>query len=136
MNLWWEVDVGTRSASEEDTVSASVLAEGVGGASQSNKGTGGTSSVPDGVCENAADDIGLFVGTIALFSAIFLGILLVHVAAVSAVEAYWLAKVRRNNSPGVIWTRIHPHRTQAVCQQTRQWSIGDPTGPWAKKALY
>ena len=56
---------------------------------------GGGVSSSSGVCEDAANDIGEMVGTIALFSAILLGILLVHVVIISGIEAYWLAKVRQ-----------------------------------------
>lgn len=92
MNLWWEVDVAT-TASDVDVVSASVLRKDGGEPSRSNEV--GVISSPSGVCEDAADDIGLLVGTITLFLAIFVGILLVHVAIISGIEAYWLAKVRQ-----------------------------------------
>lgn len=80
--------------SGEDVVPASVLREGAGGGSRSEKGAG--TSFSQGACEDAADDFGLLVGTIAMFSAILLGIFLVHVAVISGVEAYWLAKVRQS----------------------------------------
>lgn len=38
----------------------------------------------------------VFVGNLVLVLAILLGIFLVHVMVVSAVEAYWLSKVRRS----------------------------------------
>lgn len=91
-NLWWKVDVETTSSSV-DVVSASVLKQDGRGSPRSNEGGGVSSS--SGVCEDAANDIGEMVGTIALFSAILLGILLMHVVIISGIEAYWLAKVRQ-----------------------------------------
>lgn len=82
--------------SDEDVVLASVLREGAGGASRSEKGAGNIFT--QGACKDAADDFSLLVGTIALFSVILLGIFLVHVAVISGVEAYWLAKVRQSMS--------------------------------------
>lgn len=66
INLWWPAEVAKDIASDECAF------------------------------EIGAGDIGalVFVGNLILVVGILLGVFLLHVAVVSGVEAYWLAKVR------------------------------------------
>lgn len=48
-------------------------------------------NITSGAC--AVDDVALFMGNSVLVSCCFLGIFLVHVAVISAIEAFWVVKV-------------------------------------------
>lgn len=127
-NLWWEVDVVSSSASEDaDVVSASGLKEHGRGPPPSGDEMG-TSSV-SGQCEDAAESIGLLVGTITLFSAILLGIFLVHLVGISVIQAYWVAKVRCSLSRlKRVFARapLGQVSTRGQCSSRLDRSIDDP----------
>lgn len=80
--------VSTSALEDDDVVAASVLK-----APRSRNGGSGSSVSEQ--CEDAADGIGLLVGTLTLFSIILLVVFVVHITVISGIEAYWLAKVRR-----------------------------------------
>lgn len=74
VNLWWKADIA-------DNIQSGECALG-----------------------QAADDVALFLGNLLLIAGLLLGIFLVHVAVISAVEASWLAKV------GYLLVRNGPRR--------------------------